>query len=143
MTVEQIIAAIPNNKSIDQYWISWHETLKSTFGKKKANKAFLVAFAYRGGSGAKTIDLFNYGKSQGMELETNLLGDAQRIIAGVQEEVTSAFGKLGRIFKVGRVAVVIIIILILVPVFMLLFNIARNPNAAIGAASQGAAKGMV
>jgi hypothetical protein len=143
MTVENIIAAIPDKKSTDQYWITWHQTLKQNFGKTKANEAFLVAFAYRGGSGAKTADLFNYGKSQGMNLDTNLLGDAERIINGVKEGVSGVFGKLGRIFKIGETAVVIIIILILIPVFMLLFNIARNPNAAIGAASQGAAKGMV
>ena len=126
-----------NKNSSDQQWISWHMDLKKNFGEEKANQAFIVAFAYKGGSSAKTKDLFNYGKSVGLELDTNLLGDAGRIIQGIQAGVSGVTGKIGKMFKTGGMIITVIVILILIPVFMLLFNIAKDPNPAIGAAAAG------
>jgi hypothetical protein len=137
MDTTKLIAAIPDKNSSDQYWIAWHGDMKKMFGKEKANEAFIVAFAYRASSAAKTKTLFNYGKTQGLDLETNLIGDAGRIIQGVEKGISGITGKIGKIFKVGGTVITVMVILILIPVFMLLFNIAKEPNTAIGAASKG------
>jgi hypothetical protein len=144
MNLEKLISSIPDKNSSDQYWIQWHDTLKKQFGKEKANQAFIVAFAYRAGSSAKTKDLFRYGQSQGLDLETNLIGDAGRIIEGVKEKVSGITGKIGRILQTSKIIVVVLIILILIPVFMFIYKIAKEPTEVIQAASAGfaASKGI-
>jgi hypothetical protein len=137
MNIEKLISALPDKNSSDQYWMNWHNDLRKNFGQKKANEAFVVAFAYNASSSAKTKDLFRYGQSQGLNLETNLLGDAGRIIEGVQDSISGITGKIGNMFKTGKTVITLIIILILVPVFMLLFNLAKQPEKALGAIADG------
>lgn len=137
MDIEKLKASIPDKNSSDQYWMNWHNDLKKAFGQKKANEALVVAFAYNASSSAKTKDLFRYGQSQGLNLETNLLGDAGRIIEGVKDSISGVTGKIGNMFKTGKTIITIMIILILVPVFMLLFNLAKQPDKAIGAIAGG------
>jgi hypothetical protein len=136
---DAIVKYIPTKDSADAQWIEWHKMLSRAYGQSKANEAFTVAFAYLASSSAKTNKLKDYGKTVGMDLETNLLEDATRIVSNVKEGVGGFFDSIGAGLKVYKNVVIIVVILILVPVFMLLFNIARNPNAAISAASQGAA----
>lgn len=142
---ETIVKYIPNEESADAQWIEWHKMLSRAFGREKANEAFTVAFAYSASSSAKTNKLRDYGKTVGLDLDTNLLQDATRIISSVKEGVGGFFDSIGRGIKMYRNALIVVVILILAPVFILLFNIAKNPSEAIGAASKGfaASKGGV
>jgi hypothetical protein len=149
MDIEKLKQAIPDKNSSDEYWKSWHGDIKKTFGQEKANQAFIVAFAYRASNSAKTKNLFQYGKSQGMNLETNLMGDAGRIVEGVKDAVSGITGKIGRIFKAGGIVFVIIIILFAIPIFMLMFNLAQKPDtvaqgfgAGLGGGKIGAAQAV-
>lgn len=133
---DSIIKYIPTKESSDDQWIAWHKMLKKGYGANRANDAFKVAFAYFAASSAKTNDLRAYGKTVGMDLDTNLVQDAGRIVATVKDSVGGVFDKVGGIFRTSRTVVIVMIILILVPVFMLLINIAKNPGQAVGIAAK-------
>ncbi|MDD4970765.1 MAG: hypothetical protein PHT07_15165 [Paludibacter sp.] len=137
---DAIVKYIPSKDSGDSQWISWYEMLKKGFGREKANKAFIVAYANLAGSAAKTNKLRDYGKTVGLDLDTNLIEDASRIVGNVKESIGGVFDSFGSIFKTSKTIVIVVILAILVPVFLALFNIAKNPNAVIGAASSGFAK---
>jgi len=133
---DSIIKYIPSKDSQDVQWITWHGMLVKGFGKERANKAFTVAFAYMASSSAKTNKLRDYGKTFGLNIDTNLLQDASRIVGDVKESVGGVFDKIGGVFRTSRNIVIVIVILILAPVFLLLFNVARKPGETIGIAAK-------
>ena len=133
---DSIIKYIPSLDSPDIQWIAWHKMLSKGYGLERANSAFIVAFAYLAGSGAKTNRLKDYCATQGLKIDVNLLRDAGRIIGNAEESIGGVFHRIGGIFRTSRTIIIILIILILIPVFMLLFNVARDPAKSIGAAAK-------
>jgi hypothetical protein len=133
---DSIIKYIPDKDSKDSEWITWHKMLVKGYGRDRANDAFTVAFSYLASSSAKTNDLRAYGKTVGLDLDTNLSQDAARIVKTVKSSVGGVFSSIGGIFKTTRTVIIIVIILCLVPVFMLLFNVARKPGEVIGTAAK-------
>jgi hypothetical protein len=133
---DSIIKYIPTKDSSDDNWIAWHKMLRKGYGKERANDAFKVAFAYLASSSAKTNDLRDYGKTVGLDLDTNLVQDAARIVETVKGNLGGILNSIGGIFRTSKTIIVIIVLLILVPVFMLLFNIAKKPGEIIGVAAK-------
>ena len=133
---DSISRLIPSNSSKDVDWIQWHKMLNKGFGKEKANQAFTVAFAYLASSGAKTNDLRNYGKSVGLDIDTNLVQDATRIVSNVKENIGGVLDKIGGVFRTSKYIVLIVVVLILAPVFLLLFRVANKPGETIGTAAK-------
>jgi hypothetical protein len=133
---DTIIRFIPTKDSKDVDWIQWHKMLVKGLGRDRANQTFTVAFAYLASSSAKTNDLRNYGNTVGLDLDTNLVQDAARIVTTVQESIGGVFDKIGGIFRTSKYIVLIVVALILMPVFMLLFNVAKKPGEVVGTAAR-------
>lgn len=119
---------IPGRNSSAAEWIQWHRNLLSDFSKDKANTYFLEAWNLRAGksSNANTDTLRAYLKTKGIEIDKTLLASYVDTAEGV-------FDKVRGIFNFSRTASIIVGVGILIPVVMLLVNIARNPVAVAGA----------
>ena len=126
---------IPTMRSEDNEWITWHKSLKSTFGKNTANQVFLKAWNARKSSTANTHELRDYLDSQGITIETNLLGKVTDTAGGIGDSI-------GDFLKIGKYALYAVGGIIILSLGMLLINVARKPAEIIGSATQGAAKGI-
>lgn len=128
---------IPTKSSSAAEWIEWHKSLKSSFGKANANALFLKAWNLRGGksSDANTDDLRSYLRTNGIEIDKTLF-------ASVVDTTESAIDTIGGVFNMGKTAVIIVGVALLVPMVILLVNVAKNPNAVASAAGQGLGKGI-
>lgn len=134
MSVNALIN-IPSSTGTDVQWIEWHKALKSRYGKKEANVVFLRAWERRknakaiSGSAANTSRLRNYLQDNGIDLSADgIMAYPSNILDSVTSGFESAFG-------VGKTIFMIVIIMVLLFAAVFLFNIAKNPAAAIGAVS--------
>ncbi len=122
---------VPNMKSRDELWIAWHKVLKDDYGKKEANRLFVLSWAKRGGidSDANTVALREYLASQKIVIDKNWT-------ASFTDSSLDAFDSFAGIFKMGKTVMIVGGLMIAIPVSLLLFNIARNPIGAAGAAAK-------
>lgn len=119
---------IPNVNSSDVQWIAWYKLLKKRYGKKNANDLFLSAWARRRGSSdflsgtkANTTNLRNFLEDQGIQIDGDgLMSYPADLIDNIETGITTAFGVTKTVF-------IILSILIIIPLFLLMVNIARNP----------------
>lgn len=123
------VKTLPNTNSSGAQWIEWHVALKKAFGKKEANTLFLMAWEKRHaegnlltGSKANTVELRNYLEKQGITISgEGALDYASDAWDDTENFFSSAFG-------VGKTVGIILLVIILVPVAILLINVARNPK---------------
>jgi hypothetical protein len=122
---------VPNKTASAAEWKSWHESLKSSFGQKNANMLFLAAWKKRGGvnSAANTSDLRTYLEDNGISLDKNWVGS----IADGAASVTDVFGDLFQIQKYIGIAIAVVVI---GGAGMLIYNLAKNPVASLGAVAK-------
>lgn len=122
---------VPNKKSNALTWITWHEAMKSSFGKKNANYLFSRAWNKRGGvsSVANTSDLREYLKKNGISIDK----DWTASIIDTTGDFTDFFGD---IFNVGKYAGIAFTVILVAGVGMLVYNVAKDPIKAAGAAAK-------
>ena len=121
MKYTDTILNIPNKASSSQKWIEWHKSVKSTFGRKKANTIFIDNWEKRGVAGIVNNDMQDYFRKNGVNLDKTFVNQ----IVGFPEDV---FDTVADIFSMGKYAAITVGVVILVPVAILLFNIAKNPE---------------
>ena len=124
----------PSKTSNDQFWIQWHKDLLDDLGKTDANSVFIKYWAVRGSSDANTHDLRDYAKGQGINI------DASNILGSLFDTGADVVGGIGNFLKVGKYVGIGIAVVVGGSLLLMLFNIARNPDSAIGAASEGMSK---
>ena len=122
---------VPSKRSTAAEWINWHKALKSNFGKKVANDLFLKAWRVRGGKGsdANTNELRSYLEKNGIVIDRNL-------VASITDTAYDLGDSIADTFKIGKYATIVIGVIVVGSVGLLLFNIARQPIAAAGAAAK-------
>ncbi|GAL83421.1 hypothetical protein MYP_648 [Sporocytophaga myxococcoides] len=119
---------IPSVNSTDVQWISWYNLLRKRYGKRNANDLFLSAWERRRGSSnflsgtkANTTTLRNFLEDQGIQISGDgLMSYPADLLDDIETGITTAFGVTKTVF-------IILFILIIIPLFILVFNIARNP----------------
>jgi hypothetical protein len=119
---------IPNVNSTDSQWIAWYNLLSKRYGKKNANGIFLSAWERRRGSSnylsgtkANTTTLRNFLEEQGIKIDGDgLMSYPADLLDDIETGITTAFGITKTVF-------IVLFILIIIPLFLLMINIARNP----------------
>lgn len=127
---------MPSAKSIDQEWITWYDALKSTYGAKRARVLWLARWnntAVKKDTTVNTPSLREY-----MQDKAKITIEASGILGTLQEWNDDIGDAIGSVLGVGKYIAIGGVILIGVPVFMLLFNVARRPERVVYAATAGA-----
>lgn len=119
---------IPTQSSRPEEWIEWHKGLKSNFGKKVANSLFTKAWVLRGTPQSNTGDLREYLSKNGIVISTS----AWDKIVDKGSDVTDFFGD---VFNIGKYAGIGLAVILVGGIGMLVFNIAKDPNKAVGSAA--------
>jgi hypothetical protein len=112
---------IPNAGSNSAAWVEWHKTLVDSFGKKQANAEWLKAWNLRGSTSVSDNTLREYMKKQGITLPATWGQSIEDAGVGVVDEITG-------IFHMGKTAGVVVGLVILIPVAVLLLNLAFHPK---------------
>lgn len=120
---------IPNRKSDGDEWQLWHEALKDNFGKKQANALFIKAWKKQSDTHASTIDLRKYLAKNGINIEKGILESALDTGGDV-------FDNIGDFMQVGKYVVYAMVGITVIGLGMIVFNVAKNPIAAAGAAAK-------
>jgi hypothetical protein len=118
---------LPSVNSSDAQWIAWYKTMHGEIGKKNANVLFLRAWEKRKnagllGSSANTKTLRDFLSKYGIDVKPD----------GVFAYPISAFeyaeSAISTAFGIGKWSFIILALIVIIPVAMLLFNVAKNPK---------------
>ena len=118
---------LPSVNSSDQQWIAWYKTLRSEVGKKGANALFLRAWEKRKnagllGSSANTQNLREFLAKQDIDVRPDgIFAYPITALEYAENAIDTAFG-------ISKWTFIILACLVLIPVAILLFNVARNPK---------------
>ncbi len=121
------IENIPSQSATDAQWIAWYKVLQPEVGKKEANILFLKAWNQRKNSGllgsaANTSTLRDFLKTKGVDMQPDgILAYPITAYEAVSGAIETAFG-------IGKWSFIILSAIVIVPVAILLFNIAKNPK---------------
>ena len=122
---------IPTNGSSSATWVEWHKTLVDNFGKKLANQKWLKAWNLRGSTSTSDNTLREYMKKQGIALPATWGQKIEDTGIGVVDSALS-------FMHMGKVGALIVVGLVVLPIGLLLFNVARKPET-IGSIAKAAA----
>jgi len=117
---------VPKASSSDEQWMTWHKSLKKTFGKKTANQIWSMAWSKRGGTDvrANTTKLSNYMEKQGVDFErTNW--------AEIGESFTDWGSSMNKMMRWTGIIIGGLLLLILIKIILALF---KNPKKTMGQA---------
>jgi len=130
---------IPDTSSDANAWKQWHISLKRTFGRKTANAIWVTGWNKRGNKDIIDHNLREHLGKSGIVLDESMLGK-------LSEAGSDYLDNLSDIFKVGKYVAFAVVGIAVIGAGMAIFNIARQPLKAAGAAAQlrgaGAMKGM-
>jgi hypothetical protein len=118
---------IPSQQFTSQQWQDWYGDLRSYFSRKDANEIWEAFWKKRQSDDANDNALRTYMKKQGVVVETGLLGE-------LRDEGGNIIDGIGNIFGFAKWTLLIVGGVILVPIAILLFNVARKPFEAAKAA---------
>jgi hypothetical protein len=124
------IENIPSQNATDAQWIAWYKVLQPEVGRKEANILFLKAWNQRKGSGllgaaSNTSALRDFLKTKGVDVQPDgLLAYPVSAYEAVAGGIETALG-------VGKWTFIGLSLIIIIPVAILLFNIAKNPRLLI------------
>lgn len=131
---------IPTKSSDFSAWIQWHTELKNRYGLKNANAIFMAAWVKRQPTAFTTYtdpigrhNLITYLKDNGIKLDENGIDLLTDFTYSVSDTISSAF-------TFGKVATYLIFGIIIIFAIIILWAFAKNPNAAIGAATSAATR---
>lgn len=123
---------LPSQQSSDLEWIEYHKQLKKELGRSNANSLWSKTWAKRKnegvlGSKANTSVLREYINGEGIELS----GDGAFKFAidswdSISDSFESAFG-------ISKWLFIALALLVIIPAFVLMMNVAKNPQNIIGA----------
>ena len=116
------VDSIPKFNDTSTNWLEWHKILVDNFGKKEANQLWLKAWGIRGSTSISDNTLRDYMKKQGVNLPATW---GQKIEDSGVGLVDSALS----VFHMGRTAGIIVFAVIVIPVGLLLINVARKPES--------------
>lgn len=126
------ITYLPSVNSSDQDWIAWYKDLLSDTGKINASQIFMKGWEQRKnesaifGSSANTSALRDFLKTQGVTLS----GDG---VFGFAYDALDTIDDWGSsIFNMGKWTFIVIGVVIIVPIFVLMISIARDPKGVAG-----------
>ena len=120
---------IPSQQFTSQQWQDWYNDLSSYFPRNDANTIWVSYWLKRQNDDANDNALRTFMKSKGVTVETGLLGK-------VRDEGGNIIDSIGNVLSIGKWAIIGLGALIVIPLFMLLFNIARKPIESMNAASK-------
>ena len=127
MGKEAVLNNIPKMNSPAELWMQWHIDLKDYFGKKEANSIWRKAWSIRGSSSANQGFLRKHLKDNGITISTSTWDD----VVDTGSDITDVFGDLFQISKYAGIALGVIFI---AGTGMVIYNIAKDPISAAGAA---------
>lgn len=121
---------IPTKTSPSQSWIEWHKDMKGRYGKKQANLLFVKAWELRGGAGtsASTNELREYMSENDVVLDTSTM-------ESVTDATYAGLDSVGEFFTMGKYVSIALGVIVIGGLGMLVFNIAKQPFKAAGAAA--------
>lgn len=93
---------IPQINSKADEWISWHQSLKSKFGKKTANALWTKAWSKRGSSSANTSQLRSYMSGNGINIDSSAWDKIVDMGGDIGDFITGGI-KLGGYLSVGLI----------------------------------------
>ena len=118
---------IPNQQSAGSQWIEWHKELKAYFGIRQANALWLKNWHKQGNTfNANTAELRDYLSNNGIKIEGNIFSDAYDL-------AMTPFDAIADFLKIGKYAAIGVGVIILGGLALTVYNIAKKPNATIGA----------
>jgi len=118
---------IPTSSSKSEDWVNWYDELESNFGSSQAKALFLKAWKLRGNQNANDLNLRTYLKNKGVVISESGWDKIVDTGAGV-------FDGISDMFHMGKYAAIAIGGTIIVITGILVYNIVKNPNKAIGTA---------
>ncbi len=127
------IENIPSQSATDAQWIAWYKVLQGEVGRKEANILFLKAWNQRKNAGllgaaSNTSALRDFLKTKGVDVQPDGL------LAYPITAYEAVAGGLETAFGVGKWTLIILSLVIIIPVALLLFNIAKNPGLLVDGA---------
>ena len=139
MNTQELIAQIPASDAAFYDWIDWHSSIKRRYGKKRARQLFYKAWTQRSNRQANNEQLRTYLQKEGINIEADwedktldFVSDPLGIFSLVGSTVSSV--------KYGLIAALVIVLLVAA---LLLYNIAKDPNATLKAAMAMRTGGLV
>ncbi len=119
---------VPNKSSQDTAWMDWYDSLKSNFGRKKANELFLSAWKVRSDKAANTSNLRSHLEDKGgLKVSGDFLDSVVDLGGGFGDYFGDIF-VAGKWISIGLAAVTA------AGIGLLIFNIAKAPGETIGTA---------
>lgn len=121
---------VPTKTSRGDDWMNWYDSLKTNFGRKKANELFVKAWRYRGSTSANTSALRDHlEKEGGLKVQGSTLDD----LVDMGGDVADFFGD---IFVAGKWISIGLATVTAVGLGLLIFNIAKEPGKFAGTAAK-------
>lgn len=130
--IVQSLSFLPSVNSNDLSWIEFHKQLRKEVGRTNANSLWVKAWVSRKNEGllgslANTSNLRDYMEKQDVTLSADGIFS---IAINTWDETTDLFES---IFGIGKYVVIILAVLIIIPAFILMMNIAKNPVGTLNA----------
>jgi hypothetical protein len=134
------IENIPSNSATDAQWIAWYEVLQPEVGRKEANILFLKAWNQRKNAGilgasSNTSALRDFLKTKGVDVRPDGL------LAYPISAYEAVAGGIETFFGISKWTFIIMATIVIIPVAILLFNIAKNPRLLIDGTKAFTGKG--
>lgn len=139
---------IPSQRSTAKKWMAWYDELRlAPMNKLKANEIWLLYWNQRQSDQANDVELRNYMASKGVIIETGILGKLADVADDVTTYVGDTFEGIGTMFGIAKWVGIGFAVVTLGSIALLIFNVARKPIQAAGAAAKftpaGAAAGAI
>jgi hypothetical protein len=125
---------MPSKISKSEEWIAFHKAL-ARFGPKVANAEWLKFWADRETSQANDLALRTYLKTKGITISESAFDSAIDKGAGV-------LGFFGNMFSIGKYVGIGLAVVAVGGLAMIVYNVAKNPVGAAGAAIKLRTGGM-
>lgn len=125
-----VLRTLPSKTSNDTAWIDWYKQCRFQLGRKNANSVFVKVWSKRGTSQANSNALREELKKGGVILSTtNVFSDIRDFAGGIGDFIEGTL-------NMGKTVFIITGVIVLGGAAMIVFNLAKDPIRAIGAASK-------
>lgn len=125
----RVIESIPDFGDKSEKWITFHEDLKSNFGKKTANSIWVKAWALRGNPDANNGDLRDYLEKNNIKIDKSNWDS----VADFGSDVTDFFGDA---FKVAKWVGIGFAVILVGGIGLVVYNLAKDPAKSAGVAAR-------
>lgn len=126
----------PTINSADTTWINWHKALKGDIGQQLAANIFLCVWAKQGTSEANTVALRTYLAPQGITIDESAWDQVADMGSSLGGTISGVFNNISNVFKFGQYAAAGVVIIVIGGLAMVIYNVAKDPIGAAGAAAK-------